>query len=403
MKTDILTIRQYFPSKVNPTSSYWVMEQIKEMEKYGLNSVVVSPTPILPNFIRRKLSKKYPEPSNSFQKYMGIDIIRPGYFRIPNYKFYSFTNLLLQRSVLAGSRNVNPKLIHAHFGNDGVAAIPLKKKLSIPLVVSFYGYDLGDQLSVLFPYYKKLINEGDLFLALSNDMKKDLQKIGFPENKIKVHRLGVNYEELNKYENTNSNNRRTNFLIPARLNEYKGIQDSILAFSKVIKSYPLCKLRIIGNGPIKYKLIKLINKLQLEESISIINNFLGANPRKIMLKEMSNSDIILLTSFTTADGLKEGTPVVLMEAQAMGKPCISTKHAGIPEIVLDNKTGILCKERCINEIVQAMFNLIENKSMYCSFSDAAKKHINKEFNNKVQSIKLFELYKSLCNSYVTDL
>jgi len=395
MKTEILTIRQYFPSKVNPTSSYWILEQIIGMEKYGLNSVVVSPTPILPNFIRRKLSKKYPEPSNSFQKYMGIDIIRPGYIRIPNYKFYSLTNLLLQRSVLAGSRNVNPKLIHAHFGNDGIAAIPLKKKKAIPLIVSFYGYELSDQLSVLFPYYKNLTEEGDLFLVLSDDMKNDLLKIGFPENKIIIHHLGIQFDELIKIKKNNNKKNDFTFLIVARFSERKGIHDSIIAFSNVILQYPSVKLRIVGDGEYKSELIKLVNKLELTESITFINNFNTFSPRETVLEEMANCDVFMLTSYLTSDGSKEGTPIVLMEAQAMGKPCISTFHAGIPEVVINNRTGILCNERDINEITRSMLTLLENYQLYHRFSKNGQEYIKEEFNNEIQIKKLYKLYQSI--------
>jgi len=399
MKTDILTIRQYFPSEVNPTSSYWVMEQIKGIEKYGLTSIVVSPTPKLPNFIRKKLSKKYTKPSNSFKKFMGIHIIRPGYFRIPKYKFYSLTNLLLQRSILKGSKNLNPKLIHAHFGNDGVAAIPLKKKLSIPLIISFYGYDLSDQLPILLPYYKKLIKEGDLFLALSVDMQNDLLKIGFPENKIKIHHLGIQIDDLVKKSKKGKKQNEFTFLIVARFSERKGIHDSIIAFSKVILQYPTIKLRIVGDGEYRFKLVKLVLDLKLTESITFINNFNLPNPRETVLEEMANCDVFMLTSYLTPNGSKEGTPVVLMEAQAIGKPCIGTFHAGIPEVIINNETGILCKERDIGEITQAMITLLENKVLYKKYSINALEHIQKSFNNKIQMKKLYEIYRSFLEKY----
>jgi len=394
MKTDILTIRQYFPSEINPTSSYWVMEQIKGIEKFGLNSVVVSPTPILPNFIRKKLSKKYPKPSNFFKKYMGIDIIRPGYFRIPNYKFYSLTNLFLQRSVFAGGKKVTPKLIHAHFGNDGIAAISLKKKLHIPLITSFYGYDLSDQRSVLYPYYQKLINEGDLFLALSVDMQNDLLKIGFPENKIRVHHLGINLNELTTIKKKANKNKDFTYLTVARFSERKGIHDLIMAFSKVILQFPTVKLRIVGNGRYKSELVKLVNKLELIKSITFIDNFNKPNPRETVLEEIANCDVFMLTSYLTTSGSKEGTPIVLMEAQAFGKPCIGTSHAGIPEVIINNETGILCKERNIKEIAYAMITLLDNNILYNKFCENAFQHIQNNFNNEIQMKKLSELYHS---------
>lgn len=393
VNTDVLTIRQYFPSEQNPTSSYWVFEQVKGIEKYGLTSVVVSPTPILPDIIRKRLSKKYLKPSIKLNKYRGIKVIRPGYFRIPNYRLYWFTNFLLGRTIVNAVKNLRPKLIHAHFGNDGIAAIPLKRKLRIPLVTSFYGYDLIDKLK---PYYKFLKNEGDLFLALSKDMKKDLIKIGFPESKIVVHHLGVKCKELEAVKKGTCNSRNDFiFLTVARFSERKGIHDTIKAFYYVVAKYPDVKLRIVGDGPYKSELVKLVDRLQLNKSITFIDNFKTPDPRKTVLEEMANCDVFILTSYLTSNGSKEGTPIVLMEAQALGKPCISTFHAGIPEVVIHKKTGILVKERDVPAISNTMITFIKNSAIVNDFGNNAKLHVYNKFNNEIQIKRLSELYFSL--------
>ena len=110
---------------------------------------------------------------------------------------------------------------------------------------------------------------------------------------------------------------------------------------------------------------------------------------------MANCDVFMLTSYLTSDGSKEGTPIVLMEAQAMGKPCISTFHAGIPEVVINNRTGILCNERDINEITRSMLTLLENYQLYHRFSKNGQEYIKEEFNNEIQIKKLYKLYQSI--------
>jgi glycosyltransferase involved in cell wall biosynthesis len=400
VNTDILTIRQYFPSEQDLISSYWVFEQVKGIEKYGLTSIVVSPTPILPDIIRNRLSKKYLKPSIKLNEYRGIKVIRPGYFRIPNYRLYWFTNFLLGRTIVNAVKNLKPKLIHAHFGNDGVAAIPLKRNLGIPLITSFYGYDLSDKLEILRPYYKSLKNEGDLFIALSKDMKKDLLKIGFPESKIVIHHLGVQCKELEAVKKGTCNNRNDFiFLTVARFSERKGIQDTIKAFYYVVSKYPDAKLRIVGDGPYKSELVKLVDRLQLNKSITFIDNFQALNPRKTVLEEMANCDVFILTSYLTSNGSKEGTPIVLMEAQALGKPCISTFHAGIPEVVRHKQTGILVKERDVPAISNAMITFINDSAIVNDFGNNGKLHIYNKFNNEIQIKKLSKLYFSLLASH----
>jgi len=62
--------------------------------------------------------------------------------------------------------------------------------------------------------------------------------------------------------------------------------------------------------------------------------------------------IFILHSVTASNGDMEGTPVVLMEAQACGLPVISTYHSGVPEVVIDGKSGFLVPEKDIQALVE---------------------------------------------------
>ena len=102
---------------------------------------------------------------------------------------------------------------------------------------------------------------------------------------------------------------------------------------------------------------------------------------------MQNADLFLLCSYTEIGGYKEGTPVVLMEAQACGVPCIASQHAGIPEIVKHQETGILTKEQSIDEISNAIAEIYFNSDKHKQMSKNARNHIINEFNHKVQNEK----------------
>lgn len=391
--SEILTIRQHFPSIFAPTSSYWVYEQVRDLTEKGINFNIISPQPYIPSIFRAK--SKYPKQLPFEDKFKNVMVLRPVHFRIPNYKFYSVTNRFLSDCILKAAHGLSFKLIHAHFGNDGIAAIELKHRYNLPLITSFYGYDLSDHLNVLKPFYNRLAVSGDLFLALSEDMKSDLIKIGFPSDKILVHHLGINVEELEKYKKNDQEKDKFIFTVVARFSERKGIHDTINAFSLVAKTYEKVQLRIVGDGSYKRKLLDLVNNFKLTDKVVFINNFIKKNSRQIVLNEIANCDVFMLTSYLTSDGSKEGTPIVLMEAQALGKPCIGTFHAGIPEVIINNETGLLCKERNIEDIAQAMIKLLENKELYHKFSENTLLHIQNSFNNKIQMGKLHELYLSI--------
>lgn len=391
-KKPVLHIRDYYPSKENPASSPWVYDQVKDLLDRDIDAFVISPTPYFPKFLRkRKKFYLYPFPNENVTDYKGTSVVRPGFIKVPGNKLLSFNFKSISNSILKASKKQNGfSLIHAHFGQNGIAAISLKKKLNIPLITSFYGYDSGRLGSVFKPYYKQLAKYGDLFLALSEDMKKDLINLGFPKEKIRIHHLGIN---PNQFTPKDSLKDKFVFLVVARLDESKGVQDVINSFKKI--NHKKMQLRIVGDGIYKNELEDLVVKLGLQKQVVFINNFKAINPRQVVVDEMQNSDVVLLTSFMPKNGAKEGTPVVLMEAQACGKPCIATNHAGIPEVVINNKTGFLVEERDSNLIAEKMNLLYSNSDLCKTMGENALSHIHKEFNQVIQMEKLIKMYINL--------
>lgn len=390
-KFDILHIRDYYPSKKNIAGSSWVYQQVRDIQNFGFNPLVISPTPYLPSFLRstRKFYR-HPLISNQVRAYLNTIVIRPGYIKLPGKTLYKFSFSNLERCIYKEGIKHRPKLIHAHFGQNGAASIRLKIKLKVPLITSFYGYDSGRLGKFLKPYYKSLIEYGNIFLVLSQNMKEDLIFLGFPEDKIIIHHLGINISNFKPIEFKNNN---FTFLCVAGFTEGKGIQDVIQAFSKL--SYPNTQLKIVGDGPMRKKYLKRIKNLKLSYKVKIINNFTTCNPRQTVLNEMQICDVFLLTSFISKNGYKEGTPVVLMEAQACGKPCIGTYHAGIPEVIINNQTGFLTKERDIEAIANAMILLYQNNNLRKSLGKNARAHIEIAFNQEKQIANLYNIYNSL--------
>ena len=393
----ILEVRDYYPSTNNPSSSTWVFGQVLSLKNMGYNPLVISPTPIIPfkSFFPKRF-KLYDTPDYSIQNYKGTDVIRPGYIKLPENKTVGFNLKNLSNCLLKYGDYKSIKLIHAHFGQNGVAALALKQKLNVPLITSFYGFDAGGARKQFQPHYKKLIEKGDLFLALSQDMKNDLVNLEFPENKIVVHHLGV---DLASFTPTTERNKKFTLLTIARLVEVKGIQFVIKAFADFLTKHPSEKekieYKIIGGGEYEPVLKQLVSELKLEQNVIFINNLILNNAREIVNIEMQTCDLFALTSFTTSSGHKEGTPVVLMEAQACDKACISSWHAGIPEIVINNQTGILVPEKAVPEIENAIEKLYFNNELREQMGTNARAHIMQEFNHTVQMQKLDSIFKQL--------
>ncbi len=393
---DIVMIREYFPSKENPSASTWVFNQTFGIQEYGIVPLVISPTPQYPMLLNKFFSgdrQRRTPPSLNIEEYNSVKVIRPPYRKLPSEYFLHSNLSRFSKSIIHGSKDYTFKAIHAHFGHAGVASIELKKSREIPLITSFYGYDLGSDKLRLKRKYKALANSGDLFLALSMDMHKDLVELGFPESKILIHHLGINLTQFfPKLTATINKESPFTFLIVAFFEVRKGIHVAIEAFKSISSCAPTknMQLRIVGDGPFKKDLLALAKGFN---NIVFINNFTAFSPRELVKQEMQNCDVFMLPSITLDNGEKEGTPVVLMEAQACGKPCISTFHAGIPEVVVHNETGFLVPEKNVKELVDAMNLFLNNNDLVVEFGDNAHKHIRLNFDNQKMSKKLSEIIR----------
>lgn len=101
-------------------------------------------------------------------------------------------------------RELNPVLIHAHFGLDGVRILPLARNLKIPLVVTFHGYDatVKDEYArrsfyshrVYFYRKEVLKREAQMFITVSKFIKEKLLEQSFPPDKVVEHYIGINPE-----------------------------------------------------------------------------------------------------------------------------------------------------------------------------------------------------------------
>jgi len=393
---DVLSIREYFPSDQNPSSSTWVYNISYGLQQIGIRPIVLSPTAIVPSWLKYLIELNHTwktPPSIKVDSYKSIDIIRPVFSIFPNKFLFPYNINSLTNCITRYGAQFNVRLLHAHFGHAGVSALRLKRKKEIPLITSFYGFDLGGDKDRLKPYYKSLSFSGDLFLALSNDMANDLIDLGFPSNKILIHKLGIDLDNFIPLNITNNKDKFV-FLTVATFSERKGIHYTIQAFKAFKEQVKIggCELRIIGDGPYREKLYEYARG---EKDIVFINNHTAENPRDLIKCEMQMCDVFMLNSITLQNSDKEGTPIVLMEAQACGKPCISSYHAGISEVVIDGETGFLCSERSVSKISDAMLTLYSNPEMRKKFGNNARQHITQNYNNARQILLLKEIYNEL--------
>lgn len=293
-------------------------------------------------------------------------------------------------------RNLNPALIHAHFGPNGVTALPLARALQVPLVVTFHGYDatVKEEYAwrssysywVYFRNKDRLKHEARLFIAVSEFIKGKLLEQGFPPDKIVVHYIGVDTEAFNSDPAVQ---RVPVVLCVGRLSEKKGCEYLIKAMAQVQAVMPDTELVIIGDGTLRRPLEELAEKLLRRY------RFLGVQSPDIVKSWMNRALMLVAPSVTDSTGDSEGLPMVILEAQAMGLPVVSSIHAGIPEAVIQGETGFLANERDWKTLAEYILHLLRDETLWQEFSLKGQERVRTLFSLQKQVGLLEEIYKQV--------
>ena len=258
----------------------------------------------------------------------------------------------LRRALARVARAYRPDVVHAHFGDQGVLAAPVARTLGVPLLTSFYGYD-ASQLP-RDPRWRRsfraLVAGPNRALVLSRAMMNALASAGLARDRIFVLCTG---KRLSDYPFRARDRSPARFVTVGRLVEKKGHLDAVEAFARLVADGSDVSLDIVGQGPMERDIKARIEALQLQGRVRL----LGALDHGETARLMSEADAFVLCSRTAANGDQEGVPTVLMEAQALGLPCVSTRHAGIPEVIPEDNHGLLAREGDVAGIAAALRHL----------------------------------------------
>jgi glycosyltransferase involved in cell wall biosynthesis len=290
-----------------------------------------------------------------------------------------------------------PSLIHAHFGIEGVSALPLAAELEIPLVTTFHGFDatlktramLGSPAYFRYPLLRrKLAREGDLFLCASAFIRQRLLAMGFPEARTHIHYIGVDCRAIRPREDSEE---QPVILHVARLVEVKGTSYLLRAFAALARRYDSVKLVIIGEGPLRRRLQAFAASLGIHDRVE----FLGALPHADVLSWTRKAAMLVLPGVRTSTGREEGLGIVLLEAAATGLPIIGSRVGGIPECILDGRTGFLVPERDEHALAQRMTELLDDPLRRRQMGIAGRALVERQFDIHRQTEALESLYDSL--------
>ncbi len=359
-------------------SSHWVHDLLKPLE--GVELTVAAPVWLNPHFEITGMNK-VPVPHR-------IDIQRKQgfWFRQKIKRNHRFIKSWMEE------HTKDFDLAHAHFSFVGWEYAKLCHKIGKPLLVSFYGYDyehLPHTLPIWRDRYRELFLLADAFVAEGEYGAETLARIGCPEHKIRIVKLGVEAKNILTPRTKASN--CLQLIQVANMKEKKGHAYTLKAFAKALVTCPNMHLTLVGSGEGE-KELKIRNwELGVAEKVSWI-------PR-IDYRELpaflSRYDVLIQPSILTPDKDTEGgAPVILLDAQAAGLPIIATRHADIPNVVSEGETAMLCAE-CDTDSLAAHISTFYHSSpeKYAAMSTASIHWVQNHFTAETCSTRLLECYR----------
>ena len=281
-------------------------------------------------------------------------------------------------------RNHAPKVLHAHFGPDALAAIPICKELNIPLVATFHGFDItkNDTGAAWKRSRPAVFKAAYAVIAVSDYIRRALLDSGCPEEKIRQHYIGINTE---LFQGRKQEAERPTVLFIGRLVPKKGCAYLIDAMKRVQRQLPDARLKIVGDGPLRKELGERAASLRNVE-------FLGVKTKTEIRELLQEAWTLCVPSIVAPSGDAEGLGMVFLEAQALATPAVSFDTGGVVEAIEHGKTGLNVPSEDVGALADGLLTLLTDKPLRQAWGAAGRRRVHSQFNVRTQCGALENIY-----------
>ncbi len=265
--------------------------------------------------------------------------------------------------------------VHVHFANRAAHTALFMKEISgIPFSVTAHGQDFMKDLGS-----DDLLREicaAAEFVAAETDYSRELLCERCPDSAAKIHRVynGIDLEHFPTPAPTTINP-VPRIISVGRFVAFKGFEHLIDACAELASRGVDFTCDIIGDGPLHDALRAKIDVLNLSSRI----NLLGSLSQRAVLEALQAADIFALASVTDAEGASDVFPTVILEAMASARPVVSTRLAGIPELVVGGQTGVLVSPEDTSALTQALEQLLRDTELRLRYGRAGRARIEQHF------------------------
>ncbi|MET0165149.1 MAG: glycosyltransferase, partial [Vicinamibacterales bacterium] len=263
--------------------------------------------------------------------------------------------------------------LHAHFAWKQATVARLAARFAgVPYTFTAHAVDIFSD-RVRPDYLRRNLNDAATVVTVS-DYNVDFLRRSFGPAAAKAQRIYCGLD-LERFSYQSPQDRPMRIVAVGRLVEKKGFADLIQACALLANRNCQFSCWIIGEGELKESLRAQIEELGLITKVELI----GPRPQIEVIRLVREAAVFALPCVIAEDGNRDGLPVALMEAMALGTPCVSTDVTGIPELLRNGHTGLMVRQHDPDALATAIERLLTDQALRMHLAHGARRLIEAKF------------------------
>ncbi len=324
-------------------------------------------------------------------------------------------DIIAYRKIKTIIKEFKPDIVHTHASKAGTIGRLAAIRCNVPVILHtfhghvFHSYFSSYKTRIFQNIEKGLASKCSCIVAISEKQKEELSDVFHIANreKIEVIPLGFNLDRFNQEKEKKRKEFRTRYrieddeLVISIIGRLVPIKNHNLFLEGLhhVLNYSDKKIRafIVGDGESRNLIEEKACQLGIDFTDSTRSDKTATLTFTSWIKQVdpvyAGSDIITLTS------LNEGTPVSLIEAQASGKPIVSTRVGGIENIVIEGETALLAENNNIRDYSEKLLALVENKELRAKMACNGWENVKNKFHYTRLVDDMARLYYQLLKNH----